>query len=282
MSDGLTDQERKDKFTQYLRKRVFGLVAFLEKPNAHTHFPMASGIVVEIEGYGVLLTAGHFLKDVERWHVEGRLNGLCAIVTHELAFWRVIELKLDENELIYNKEIDIGFLLLSPGVIEEIIKYGGQPIKEEALQAPEAEVDRFFLVGLASVYCKIVQETIATQRQGDEIVEWKISRPGALSLAVSRIELEGEGHDPETLLFALVNGVKDYSGMSGGPVFGYSAGARIPEYSLIGIQSEQVLSATSERKPTHVIATSADVAVAAIRHYLRKLDESAPSPSSAM
>jgi hypothetical protein len=274
MSDGLTDQERNNAFTQYLRMRLFGLVASVERPSANEVFPMASGVIVNINGYYVLLTAAHFLRDVKRWRDEGRLRTLVLMVNHTALLCTPVALDLEENPTWLSEVVDVGFVILTPAVVAELAKFGGVAVSRGALELPPTQPIRFFLVGHASAYCKVLQETIATQQQGTKTIRWTIARPGDLAVAISRIELEGKGKDPGTLRFALLKGFDDYSGTSGGPIFGYAEGARFRDYCLVAIQSKQILSASRDPRPTHLIATSASLAVRMFGHYLGKQVES--------
>jgi hypothetical protein len=80
--------------------------------------------------------------------------------------------------------------------------------------------------------------------------------------------------DPGTYRFALVKGFDDYSGTSGAPIFGYAPGSLIRDYSLVAIQSKQVFAATAEQKPTHLIATSAAMAIRLMDERIRQMTES--------
>ena len=83
------------QFMDYLRARMFGLVAFVDRPGADEVFPMASGVIIESEGQHVLLTAAHFLRDVTRWKKQERLSALLLLIHHESGLCNPILLNLD-------------------------------------------------------------------------------------------------------------------------------------------------------------------------------------------
>src|SRR6266568_1260825 len=85
------------QFSNFLRQRMFGLVAFVDQPDSDELFPMASGVIIESEGFYVLLTAAHFLRDVNRWKKQKRLNGLVIIVHHETGLCNPVSLDLEKN-----------------------------------------------------------------------------------------------------------------------------------------------------------------------------------------
>lgn len=271
MPTSVTDQETNREFTKYLQCHLFGLVAFVDRPNQYEHFPMASGVVIETEGLYVLLTVAHYLEDVKRWKDEGRLNALFLLVHHHSGICTPIPLDLNENPESFCDKIDIGFVLLSPEIIAAIVKHGGIVTRRDTLCVSPTSLTNFYLVGHASAYSKVIRETIATSEEGSREIAWNLITPGDRAIVISKIQFEGNGADPATFRFAFIKGFDDYSGASGGPIFGYTSGSLIGEYSLFGIQSRQIRAATRERKPTHLIATSAAVAIYAIDEYLRKL-----------
>lgn len=74
MSDDISDQDRDTKFKQFLRVRLFGLVAAVDPPRgADETYPMASGVIIDAQGVFVLVTVAHYLKDVIKWEQSGRL-----------------------------------------------------------------------------------------------------------------------------------------------------------------------------------------------------------------
>ena len=74
MPDAAAVQATIAQFMDYLRTRMFGLVAFVDRPGPDEVFPIASGVIIESEGQYVLLTAAHFLRDMNRWKEQERLN----------------------------------------------------------------------------------------------------------------------------------------------------------------------------------------------------------------
>jgi hypothetical protein len=274
MPDAAAVQASNTQFMDYLRTRMFGLVAFVDRPGSDELFPMASGVIIESEGQYVLLTAAHFLRDVNRWKDQKRLNALLLIVHHESGLCNLISLDLDKNFRSFSEDFDFGFVLLNPDVVAEIARRGGLLTRRDNLAEWSGELTNSFVVGHASAYCKLRREVIATQDQGPERVEWSISRPGDLAVVMSRLLFAGNGADRGTYRFALVNGYDDYRGTSGGPIFGYTQGALVRDYVLVAIQSKQIRSATGEQKPTHLIATSAALAVHLVDDRIRKMKES--------
>src|SRR5690349_1677854 len=108
MPDAATNMQ----FMDFLRTRMFGLVAFVERPSENEVFPMASGVIVESEGQYVLLTAAHFLRDVNRWKEEKRLSALLLMVHHESGLCKAVSLDLDKNFGSFSEDFDFGFVLL--------------------------------------------------------------------------------------------------------------------------------------------------------------------------
>jgi hypothetical protein len=224
MPDALTDQEHNHEFTKYLQLRLFGLVAFVDRPNENEHFPMASGVIIETEGVYALLTVAHYLKDVKRWKEEGRLNALFLMVHHHSGICNPIPLNLDENPSSFSNNIDVGFVLLNDEVVAEVSKCGGMATRRDTLSTSPKAMDSFYLIGHASAYCKVVREVIATSQEGSRKFAWELSRPGDLAVVVSKLQFDGNASDPGTFRFALIKGFDDYRGASGGPVFAYSKG----------------------------------------------------------
>jgi hypothetical protein len=262
------------QFMDFLRTRMFGLAAFVDRPGSDEVFPMASSVIIESEGQYVLLTAAHFLRDINRWKEQNRLIALLLMVHHESGLLTPVLLDLDKNFGSFSEDFDCGFVLLDPDVVAEIAKRGGHLTRRDNLAGWPGELKSFFLVGHASAYCKLRREVIATPDQGPERVEWSITTPSDLAVVMSRVQFEGNGADRGTYRFDLVNGYDDYRGTSGGPIFGYAQGALVRDYVLVGIQSEQIRSATGEQKPTHLIATSAAVTVHLVDERIRKMKES--------
>jgi hypothetical protein len=253
---------------------MFGLVAFVSQPGSDELFPMASGVIVESEGFCVLLTAAHFLRDLMRWKIEGRLEGLVLMVHHETGICNPVSLDLEKNLASFSEDFDFGFVMLHHEVIAEINKFGGKLTRRDNVGAWSGELMDFFVIGHASAYCKLRKEVIATGVQGEKRVEWVITSPGNLAIVTSRLLFEGEGSDRGTYRFALMKGFDDYKGASGGPIFGYTEGALLRDYVLLAIQSRQIRSASGDQKPTHLIATVASLAIRMVDDKIRKAKES--------
>jgi hypothetical protein len=273
MATVLTEQEHFDEFTKYLRVRLFGLIACVDRPSRSEHFPMASGVLIEAEKHYALLTAAHFLQDVNRWKEQKRLSGLFLIVQHQSGLCNPIALDVEKTPGGISEQVDVGFMVQHPDMVAEIAKRGGRLTRRGLPDNLSAPLMAFFLVGFASAYCKLARKTIASYQEGTQTINWMLTRPGELATAISRIEFDGEGSDLGTYRFALIKGFDDYSGTSGGPIFGYSEGALARDYAFIGIQSRQIRSASGEQKPTHLIATSAPLAIRMIDEYLREKTE---------
>jgi hypothetical protein len=114
----LTEEEHNQEFTGFLKERVFGLVANIDRPSADEHFPMASGVVVKAGGQWVLLTVAHYLEDLIRWKNENRLASLFLHVFNKSGDISAISLSLDENLAVYLDIIDIGIVVLNESVSE--------------------------------------------------------------------------------------------------------------------------------------------------------------------
>ncbi len=249
MRNGLTDQEHNREFTKFLQVHLFGLLAFIDRPNHNEHFPMASGVVIESEVGYVLLTVAHYLEDLRRWKEQERLNALFLLVHHESGICNPIPLNLEDTPASFSDLLDVGFMALNDAVVAEIRKGGGIATRRDTLSMSPQSMKSFYLVGHASAYCKIVRETIATSREDSMETAWKLVRPGDMAVAISKLQFDGNGSDPGTFRF-------------------------IRDHSLFAIQSKQIRGATSNQKPTHLIATSAAVAIHVIDDYLQKITNS--------
>jgi hypothetical protein len=271
MADGSAAHE---EFERYLRVRLFGLVAVVDRPSASENFPIASGIIIETEGAFVLLTAAHYLADVARWKEQGRLHQLSLIVHHESGICAAIPLEMDRTFCTFCNGIDFGFVLLDADVLAGVEKHGGKVIRRDNLNTPPEAIKSFFLVGHASAHCPMSTEIIATSQEGSTQIAWRLTKPSGFAVAISRLLFDGGGTEPGTLRFVPVKGFGDYSGTSGGPIIGYTEGALIRDYCLVGIQSRQILAGTKEQKPIHLIATSAVLVVHLVDERLRELSTS--------
>jgi hypothetical protein len=94
VADALPVQGTNAQFMDYLRVRMFGLVAFVDRPSSEELYTMASGAIIESEGVYVLLTAAHFLQDVNRWKENNQLKALLLMVNHESGLCHPISLDL--------------------------------------------------------------------------------------------------------------------------------------------------------------------------------------------
>jgi hypothetical protein len=264
MSNEPTMEQREKAFTKYLQERLFGLVAVVEKPSPDEQFPHASGVVLDIQGFFLLVTVAHFLDDVIRWKEEGRLLQLSLVVHHETGYSSAIELDLNKILPCPHKSVDVGFMLLPKEVVAKIDKYGGKATKKEHVDLPSDQYPRYYLVGQAAAYTKVRQETIASDGQS----KWVLNHVSGTPVVISSLRFLGDGDSEHTYRFAPHQGILSYSGCSGGPIFGYSDGSKIMDYSFVGIQSKQILDATPEQKPKELIASSAMFAVLSMDSYL--------------
>src|SRR5262249_7010144 len=126
MATVLTQEEHNENFMKYLRVRLFGLIASVERPGPKEVFPMASAVLIETEKFYALVTAAHFLQDVKRWREQNRLNGLVLIVQHESGLCNPISLDLEQAVVGISEYVDIGFMVLPLDVVAEIQKRGGR------------------------------------------------------------------------------------------------------------------------------------------------------------
>jgi hypothetical protein len=252
--------EREKRFQQFLRVRLFGLVAGIDNPrNERETFPMASGIVIEARGLLVFVTAAHYVLDVTEWRSSGRLNELALIIHHESGLCAAVPLDLSKTEIYFNRYIDVGFFMLDHDVIERIIKHGGKVVHQSNAIGKDVVPDRCFLVGHASAHSKVSRDKIASSVQGSIESKWELLRLSDLAVVFVSVELMGSGDSPCTFKFKPKQTIDNYSGTSGGPIFGYNNGATFNDYRLFGIQSKQILAATSDQKPKYLIATSAKI-----------------------
>jgi hypothetical protein len=277
MASDPTPEERMDAFKRYLGERLFGLVADVGEPNDEEHYPQASGVVMVMQGFLVLVTVAHYLKDVMRWKEVGRLKRLSLLVNHESGVSAGIELDLDALLLDTNERADVGFVLLPTDMMERIRKIGGKITLQDQIDTPSPEITRYYLIGQAVAYTKIRQEVIATDAEN----KWVLNHIGPSPIAISSLHFLGEGDSDFTYRFAPHQGLASYSGCSGGPIFGFSEGSQIREYRLIGVQSKQILDGTRERKPKELVATSAVFAFGSIDYYLEELSRSLDSEKAA-
>jgi hypothetical protein len=273
MATVLTAQEHFDEFKKFLQVRLFGLIASVDRPSDNERLPMASGFIIETQNCFALVTAAHYLKDVKRWKEQERLNGIGIMVHHHSGLCGLVPLDLEKSYTAFSDDIDFGFIVLDPDVVDALAKKGGYLTKKEGPEDPDAMLASFYLIGIASAYCKFARETIATWQEGSETVKWDLLKVTNPAIAVSKIDYEGIGSDPGTFRFALINGFDDYSGTSGGPIFAYPEGALVRDYTLIGIQSKQIRRPFGDEKPTHLLATSAPLAIRMIEDYLRDMIE---------
>jgi hypothetical protein len=273
MLDEAKQREAFDVFARFMQVHLFGLVAVIDRPSEGERFPIASGFITEIEGLCVLITVAHYLEDVKRWRDEKRLMGLFLLVHNEARICTPISINLDVVLGSFCNDFDVGFLILDDATVLDINKNGGAPMNVGSPNAKPEDFESFYLVGHASAYCKLETQTIATSQEANKRTDWKLSRPSDIASLVSKLEFERMGDKRGTFRFSLVQGYDDYSGSSGGPIIAYKTGAKVIDYCLFGIQSKQVLSATSQQKPTHVIATSAALGIGVIELYIRELSQ---------
>jgi hypothetical protein len=263
------------EFKRFFRAHLVGLVSVVERPNQYEHFPMASGVVINFYGQAVLVTAGHYLDDLQKWEGEGRLSQLAVVVSNESGLSGSITLDIEKNPRFRNKTLDIGFIVLDPNAVEEIGRCGGKAMRAESATTSVADLDQFILIGLASAHAEIATQTIAR----DEQSEWQITKLRSFAMVTAAIQLEGQGNTPAILRFTPRNELKDYSGTSGGPIVGYVRGSLIRDFRLVAFQSMQILEATSEQKPAVLITTSAAVALLTIDSFLRERLNCGADPS---
>lgn len=273
----LTDQERYEEFKQFLQPRLFGIVAVVGNPrNESEKFPLCSGIVIETRRFLVLVTVAHYLKDVMKWEKQGRIADLGLIIHNESGLCGTVKLELDKNEVFFNEYIDIGFVVLSHDVIEGILKHGGIAVRADNVALGNKVPDSFFLLGHASTQCRVAKDIIATSEKGNAGAgtAWQLLKLSDLAFIIVSLRLDGNGKDPHTHQFTPIQSVvSDYSGTSGGPIFGYKKGSAMKDYCLFAIQSKQVLEPTREQKPKHLIATSGAFAMLAINDFIDKLKQ---------
>ena len=274
MAQDISNEDRNWEFTKYLKVRLFGLVAEVDPVRSDSErLPMASGIVIESEWGYALVTAGHFLEDVKQWKDEARLAKLSLLVQHQAEICGSVSINLEKNLGSFCKVLDIGFLMLDLDVVNEIKRLGGAAIGRENLKIPAEDLKSFFLIGIASAYCPVTTETIATTREGMKETAWQLKKLSGFAIAISKLQIDREGDEPGTIRFTPIKPFDDYRGTSGGPIIGYADGALIRNFCLVGFQSKQILGG-KDQKPVHLIATSAAVAIHVIDGYLQELANS--------
>lgn len=249
------------EFQEYLTERLSGLVATVDSPS---RFEICSGMVVCVDDSMVLLTVAHFLKSVESWNTHGRLADLVLTVHDGLEGVRYVKLNLEDVELRWDDHVDVGCLVLNNEVAEKFCQFGGKIVMlSQVAQAGDTH-DQFILVGHPSSKCPIRREIIATDAER----QWQLEQSSGVAVVTSPLQFVGQGEESDKLRFAPRSGLDDYSGASGGPVFGYKDGAPMKEYSLVGIQSKQILAATADQKPKELIAVSGAAATSALTKLL--------------
>jgi hypothetical protein len=254
------------EFKRFFLPYLIGLVSVVERPSQNENFPMASGVVINFHGQAVLVTAGHYLDDLQKWESEGRLSQLSVVISHESGLSGSIALDITKNPRFRNRTLDIGFLVLDPNLVEEIDRRGGKAMRAESAATSVADLDQFILMGLASAHAEIATEAIAQDQES----EWQITKLRSFAMAFALVYLEGPGDAPAMLRFTPKNNLKDYSGTSGGLIVGYVRGSLIRDFRLVAFQSMQILEATSEQKPSVLITTSAAAALLTIDSFLRE------------
>jgi hypothetical protein len=231
---------------------------------------MASGVIIAHENEFMFMTAAHFMEDVKRWRDEGRLLKLSLLVHHEAGVSKGIAFELSKNPGSFCNKLDFGFVLLDHELVHKIGKAGGKALTRDNIGATPEQLDGFLLVGMVSSHCKLTNHTIART----EDCEWQMTRLTEFAAAVSRLQFDGSGPDPGTYQFVPVGGpVTDFSGTSGGPVFGYKLGTAVRDICLVAFQSKQITSG-SVAKPVRLIATSAPIAIYVVAEYIKELLES--------
>lgn len=248
------------KFTDYFQHAVFGLTARVDDPKPEERLPIASAILVIISDCPILLTAAHFMKDVKRWHEEKRLRKLSLFLLANTGQVEFIEIDLFGQFL---KLADFGFYVLSENVIAQLQKKGGKAISIEKVDDPH-EMHALIIFGNASAYTKFSRETIAKS----ETQEWELFHAAYFAMILSALRYEGDGPDPLTYKFAILDPHDDYSGMSGGPIFGYKKGSQIRDYSLVALQSSQIR--VEGQKPTHLIGVAAPAIIPLIEAFIEE------------
>jgi hypothetical protein len=254
------------------QKRLFGLVAVVDRPTCDDErFPLASGVIIGLERAFVLVTAGHFIRDVKRWHTEKRLRSLSLLVNRESGLTASLPFSMEQNPgwIVKENVMDIGFFaLLEADLVQGITKHGGVAMRPERVAECTPDLTHYVLIGFAGKYWKWTKETIATSGNA----AWQLRRPIGPSVGVATLAFDGPGEKPNTLRFVPTTPsvIDDYSGASGCPIIGATQGATFGEYRLVAVQSAQILGG-SPYKPIRLIATPASIAVGLIDAYLEEM-----------
>src|SRR5262249_20825432 len=142
-------------------------------------------------------------------------------------------------------------------------------VSASKVRASEDLPDRFFLVGHASAYCKVLPQTIAVAEQETTRTEWRLLKLSEIAAAFVQLRFDGNGDAQHTFQFTPTQTkVADYSGTSGGPVFGYKNGTTFDDYCVFAFQSKQILEASREQKAKYLIGTSGTAALRAVTNFL--------------
>ena len=160
----------------------------------------------------------------------------------------LVDLKREETPIYFNKSFDIGFVVLNPAVVAEIGRRGGAAMRRDAFGICSDDVENFYLLGYSAAHSKVVKETIAKSEDGSTTTEWQLLGLGSVACMVSSLRYDGQGDEPGTLRFALIDGFDDYKWDERWPHIWVCKRCPGPEYSIVAIQSKQILAATRETK----------------------------------
>jgi hypothetical protein len=166
MDENDAENDAVRSFLADFQKRLLGLVAVVDRPTCDDErFPLASGVIIGLKRAFVLVTAGHFVRDVKRWHTEKRLRSLSLLVNHESGLTAALPFSIERNPgwIVKEDVMDIGFFaLLEDELVQGITKHGGLAMREERVAECSPESTHYVLIGFAGKYWKWTKETIAT------------------------------------------------------------------------------------------------------------------------
>lgn len=205
----------------------------------------ASGCLFAYQDTMSILTAGHVLRHIAKLKASKlhRIDG-CYLLDgfgHQAMNWHPIPFDFDGAAQfeIHDEEdgLDFGFVRLSTYYLKLLNKNGIKAITEENWRTQgSVEFSRYMMLGLPDSEATLIEE-----RNVDGSVAWYFNvKPCAF--AIRRLPKPPQ-ESPETTYSRFVGQIdaktpiKDISGMSGGPIFGFTWNEKQLLYWVVAIQS---------------------------------------------
>jgi hypothetical protein len=228
---------------QYFCRHLVGLCVTYRHKTAEDHgkpdrFAACSGTLIIIEGMVCFLTAGHVLKTLDELRVSQNVEITSAVLADTFGLHRIcdhpIPFDLTNARLFYiddsDEGLDFGVIALEPYYVRLLAKNDVIALEEKnCIHQSTVSFDGYAMLGLPEEFG---QERVT--EAGEGIVSPTIFR-------VHRLESPPEGTRP-TRYPRFVGRldrelpIKSVTGMSGGPIFGFSLGPQI-RYWIVALQS---------------------------------------------